>query len=34
MAGGVHVSLFNNTWGTNYVMWLADDMRFRFTLRV
>jgi hypothetical protein len=34
MAGGVHVNLFNNAWGTNYVMWLSDDMRFRFVLRV
>ena len=34
MSGGIHVNLFNNTWGTNYVMWLDDDMRFRFTLRV
>jgi len=34
VSGGVHVNLFNNTWGTNYVMWLDDDMRFRFVLRV
>ncbi len=34
MAGGLHVNLFNNTWGTNYVMWMDDDMRFRFVLRV
>ncbi len=33
MAGGVHVNLFNNVWGTNYVMWMDDDMRFRFVLR-
>lgn len=32
--GGVHVNLFNNVWGTNYVMWLDDDLRFRFVLRV
>ena len=30
--GGVHINLFNNTWGTNYVMWLDDAMRFRFVL--
>jgi hypothetical protein len=34
MAGGLHVNLFNNTWGTNYAMWMEDDMRFRFVLRV
>ena len=34
MSGGIHVNLFNNTWGTNYVMWLDDDVRFRFVLRV
>ncbi len=33
MNGGMHVNLFNNTWGTNYVMWLDDDMRYRFVLR-
>jgi hypothetical protein len=33
MTGGVHVSLVNNTWGTNYVMWINNDMRFRFVLR-
>ena len=29
---GVHVCLYNNVWGTNFVMWFDDDMRFRFTL--
>ena len=33
MAGGFHINLFNNVWGTNYAMWTDDDMRFRFTLR-
>ena len=33
MAGGIHCNLFNNAWGTNYIMWFGDDMRFRFILR-
>jgi len=33
LAGGFHFSLFNNAWGTNYVQWFAEDMRFRFNLR-
>lgn len=30
---GLHFSLFNNAWGTNYPQWFGQDMRFRFTLR-
>jgi hypothetical protein len=33
LAGGVHCNLFNNAWGTNYIMWYGEDMRFRFILR-
>jgi hypothetical protein len=33
LSKGVHFSLFNNGWGTNYVQWFGDDMRFRFTIR-
>ncbi len=33
MTAGVHCNLFNNAWGTNYIMWFGEDMRFRFTLR-
>ncbi len=29
---GVHVSLFNNAWGTNYPQWAAGDWMYRFTL--
>jgi hypothetical protein len=29
---GVHFNLFNNAWGTNYIMWYAEDMRFHFQL--
>ena len=34
MAKGIHFSLFNNAWGTNYIQWFGEDMRFRFVLRV
>jgi hypothetical protein len=30
---GVHFSLFNNAWGTNYIQWLGEDLRFRFEVR-
>jgi Domain of unknown function (DUF5054) len=30
---GIHCNLFNNAWGTNYIMWFGEDMRFRFVLR-
>jgi hypothetical protein len=33
LSGGVHCNLFNNAWGTNYIMWFGEDMRFRFVLR-
>jgi hypothetical protein len=33
MSQGVHFSLFNNGWGTNYVQWFGEDMRFRFSIR-
>jgi hypothetical protein len=33
LAGGVHCNLFNNAWGTNYIMWYGEDMRFRFVIR-
>jgi hypothetical protein len=29
----VHCNLFNSAWGTNYIMWSGEDMRFRFLLR-
>jgi len=34
IAKGIHFSLFNNAWGTNYIQWFGEDMRFRFILRV
>jgi Domain of unknown function (DUF5054) len=33
LSKGIHFSLFNNGWGTNYVQWFGEDMRFRFTIR-
>ena len=30
---GVHCNLLNNAWGTNYIMWFGQDMRYRFVLR-
>jgi hypothetical protein len=32
MAGGMHVNLYNNVWGTNFPMWFEDDALFRFTM--
>jgi uncharacterized protein DUF5054 len=33
LSGGIHCNLFNNAWGTNYVLWFSEDMRFRMILR-
>ena len=33
LSAGVHCNLFNNAWGTNYIMWSGEDMRFRFLVR-
>jgi hypothetical protein len=32
LSKGIHFSLFNNGWGTNYVQWFGEDMRFRFVI--
>ena len=32
LANGFHFSLFNNGWGTNYIQWFGEDMRFRFRI--
>ena len=29
---GVHSCLFNNAWGTNYIMWYGEDIKARFVL--
>lgn len=33
LSAGVHCNLYNNAWGTNYLMWFGEDMRFRFLIR-
>jgi hypothetical protein len=33
LSKGIHFSLFNNAWGTNYVQWFGEDMQFRFTIK-
>lgn len=33
LSSGIHCNLFNNAWGTNYIMWFGEEMRFRFLLR-
>jgi len=33
LSKGFHFSLFNNAWGTNYIQWFAENMRFRFRLQ-
>jgi hypothetical protein len=33
LSRGIHSNLYNNTWGTNYIMWYGEDMRFRYLLR-
>jgi hypothetical protein len=30
---GIHSGLFNNAWGTNYIMWYGENMRFRYVLK-
>ena len=34
MTGGVHFSLFNNAWGTNYPQWCGGDWMYRFQLHL
>jgi hypothetical protein len=31
-AGGIHVNLYNNVWGTNFRMWYDEDARFRIVI--
>ena len=32
LSKGFHFNLFNNAWGTNYIQWFGEDMRFRFRI--
>ncbi len=34
LSKGIHACLFNNAWGTNYIMWYGENARARFVLRV
>jgi len=34
LSRGIHCNLFNNAWGTNYIMWFGEDTRSRFRLRL
>jgi len=33
LSKGFHSCLYNNTWGTNYIMWYGEDVRARYVLR-
>ena len=33
LSKGLHSCLFNNCWGTNYVMWYGEDLRARYVIR-
>jgi hypothetical protein len=33
MSKGIHSCLFNNAWGTNYVMWYGEDVKARYVVR-
>lgn len=33
LSNGIHCNLFNNAWGTNYILWFSEDMRFRMVIR-
>ena len=30
---GIHSCLYNNAWGTNYIMWYGEDARFRYVVK-
>ena len=34
LSQGIHSNLYNNAWGTNYIMWYGEDMRFRYVLHL
>jgi len=33
MSKGVHSCLYNNAWGTNYIMWYGEDVQARYVIR-
>jgi hypothetical protein len=34
LSQGIHSCLFNNAWGTNYIMWYGEDVKARYVLRI
>ena len=34
LSRGIHSCLYNNAWGTNYIMWYGEDARFRYLIGV
>jgi hypothetical protein len=34
LSKGIHSCLFNNAWGTNYIMWYGEDLKARYVLRI
>jgi hypothetical protein len=34
LSQGIHSNLYNNAWGTNYIMWYGEDMQFRYVLHL
>jgi hypothetical protein len=33
LSRGVHSCLYNNAWGTNYIMWYGEDVSARYVLK-
>jgi hypothetical protein len=33
LSKGLHSCLYNNAWGTNYIMWYGEDLRARYVLK-
>jgi len=33
LSKGIHSCLFNNAWGTNYIMWYGEDLRARYVVK-
>ena len=33
LTSGIHANLYNNAWGTNYIMWFSENMRLRYRIR-
>jgi hypothetical protein len=32
LSKGIHSCLYNNAWGTNYIMWYGEDVKARYAL--